>query len=95
MRIPQQEKPHKVGTGTHRIYRFPNGYGASVIRFEVARGVGSYGVDQGKWELAVIKFGGESLDDFNLVYDTPISDDVLGYLSEDEVDIILSQIEAL
>ena len=35
--------------GVQHTYKFPNGYGASVIRHE-----GSYGYSQGLWELAVL-----------------------------------------
>ena len=57
--------------GEHWTFNFPNGYGASVIR-----NLGSYGHESGLWELAV-------LDDLgNLVYDTPVTEDVLGWLDE-------------
>ena len=69
--------------GVQKVYEFDNGYGASVIRHK-----GSYGYAQGKWELAVLE-GGE------LCYTSPITDDVIGHLSEDEVELILKQIEEL
>ena len=69
--------------GVQKVYEFDNGYGASVIRHQ-----GSYGYAQGKWELAVLE-GGE------LCYTSPITDDVIGHLSEDEVELILKQIEEL
>ena len=69
--------------GIQKTYEFDNGYGASVIRHQ-----GSYGYAQGKWELAVLE-GGE------LCYTSPITDDVIGHLSEDEVELILKQIEEL
>ena len=62
---------------------FPNGYGASIVKHSF-----SYGGNSGLWELAVLK------DDL-LCYDTPITDDVLGYLSEEEVNELLDKIEAL
>lgn len=62
---------------------FENGYGASVIR-----GKHSYGGSEGLYELAVL-IGN------NLCYDTPITDDVLGYLTEDDVTRLLRQIEEL
>lgn len=86
MKEPKIERTHPLG-GIQRIYRFDNGYGASVVRFTY-----SYGFELGLWELAVIKFNGE---DYELVYDTEITNDVIGYLSEDEVDNLLTQIEAL
>lgn len=66
---------------------FPNGYGASVIRSSY-----SYGGADGLYELAVLR-GNES--DWRLTYDTPITDDVIGHLSESDVSALLKRIEAL
>lgn len=60
--------------GEQYRFKFPNGYGASVIRNQY-----SYGHEQGLWELAVLGPDG------GLTYDTPITDDVLGRLTEDDV----------
>jgi hypothetical protein len=100
MRTPTVERSHPAfPSGTQRIYRFENGYGASVVRFSEHHGAGilasSYGGDKGLWELAVLRFAGDEIDRFRLIYDTPITDDVLGYLSEEEVDANLAKIEAL
>ena len=73
----------KVMDGVQKLYSFPNGYGASVIKHK-----GSYGGAQGLWELAVLK--GEEL-----CYNTPITDDVLGRLNDPEVDNILLKISKL
>lgn len=70
--------------GEQIMYRFPNGYGASVIRNDL-----SYGGSEGLWELAVLDVRGD------LTYDTPITDNVIGYLDEPAVDVILRKIEAL
>ena len=64
-------------------YEFPNGYGASVIR-----GALTYGGDQGLWELAVTH--GRPL-----CYATPVTNDVIGYLSEEGVTETLVAIAAL
>lgn len=91
MRQALIERPHPTGMrGTQRIYRFSNGYGASVVQFPY-----SYGGDRKLWELAVTKYEGEGNDNFSLTYDTEITDDVLGYLKESEVDELLARIEAL
>lgn len=69
--------------GVQKLYSFPNGYGASVIKHK-----GSYGGDNGLWELAVL-FNDE------LCYDTEITGDVIGHLNDPEVDNILRQIADL
>lgn len=89
---PVSSKIHPIGNGTQRLYRFENGFGASVVQFFVGGMAGSYGAESGQWELAVIRWHG---DDFTLTYDTPITDDVLGRLAEDEVQDYLRQIRDL
>ena len=79
---PTQTQP--LNGGTQRLYSFPNGYGASVVRHDF-----SYGNASGLWELAVLDSNGE------ITYSTHITSDVLGWLSEDEVQSTLSQIAAL
>ena len=69
--------------GIQKVYQFPNGYGASVIKHDF-----SYGGPEGKWELAVLK-------DEELCYSTNITSDVMGYLNDPEVDQILKQIANL
>ena len=59
----------------HRIFKFDNGYGASL-----ACSKRTYGGDEGLWELAVIVFLSEDPHDFDIVYNTPITNDVLGWL---------------
>lgn len=71
--------------GHQTIYRFDNGYGASVVCHSF-----SYGT-----EMAVVKFTGPNIDDFVLCYSTGITDDVLGHLSPDDVDRYLGMIEKL
>lgn len=91
MRLPQLEREHpSCDGGTQRLYRFANGYGASVVQF-----LHSYGGIEGLWELAVVEFSGEAITRFRLTYDTPITDDVLGRLTDDDVDRLLGEIEAL
>lgn len=68
--------------GTQRLYRFPNGYGASVVHHAY-----SYGQ-----EMAVLKFDG---DEWDLTYETPITNDVIGHLSDGEVERLLDRIKAL
>jgi hypothetical protein len=87
---PTRTKPH--AGGTQRLYRFENGYGASVVRFTFGGIGGSYGAEAGLWELAVLKYEGEK---FELVYDTPIADDVIGWCNEEEIQGHLRRIRDL
>lgn len=74
--------------GTHALYRFENGYGASVIS-----GPYTYGGDKGLFEVGVIVW--TDANSYKLTYDTPVTDDVLGYLTPGEVISTLEQIKAL
>lgn len=64
-------------------FEFNNKYGALVIRCDY-----SYGGNEGLFELAVLY-------DDDLCYSTPITDDVIGYLTDDEVSALLDRIEQL
>jgi hypothetical protein len=63
---------------------FDNGYGASVVK-----GEHTYGGRDGLYELAVLGQDGK------LTYETPVTDDVEGYLNEDDVTILMKQIQNL
>lgn len=77
-------KVHPSGLGgTLASCSFPNGYGASIITGGMA-----YGSALAPYELAV-------LHDNKLCYDSGLTDDVLGHLTEDEVNQYLLKIEAL
>ena len=78
-----QVQTHANG-GIQKLYKFRNGMGASVVMFP-----GSYGFEKGLWELAVLDPWG------NITYDTPITSDVIGYLDENMVNIILERIKKL
>lgn len=65
------------------IFNFNNGYGASVITGGIA-----YCNEAKPYELAVLKHG-------ELCYDTLITDDVISYLTSDEVLALLDRIEQL
>lgn len=70
---------NRLINGGHQIVlKFPNGFGASVIR-----GPYSYGGDKGLYEIGIVEFN-ESGEDYSLTYDTSITDDVLGYLTKEE-----------
>lgn len=65
------------------IFEFKNGYGASVLTGRIA-----YGGLNGLFEIAVIR-------NRRLCYDTPITNDVIGYLTIGEVLKVLDDIEQL
>jgi len=72
--------------GNQLLARLSNGYGASIVNH-----VGSYGT-----ELAVITFDREGISTFNLVYDTPVTNDVIGHIEDfDELNGYLIQIANL
>ena len=75
----------EINGGTQQIYRFDNGYGASVIDSPI-----SYGT-----EMAVIKFRSNDNTDFVIVYDTPITHDVLGHLTFRDVEGYLNDVSLL
>ena len=75
------------------VFSFKNGYGASVIKKANISGFmgsygGSYGFENDNWEIAVLKDG-------YLCYNTYITDDVLGDITEENVTEILEQIKKL
>lgn len=78
---PYDERP--LLGGVQKLYRFDNGYGASVVRHD-----GSYGHTEGLWELAVTH-------EDELCYETSITDDVLGWLTDEQVEETLSEIARL
>jgi hypothetical protein len=75
---------HPMGMGKQCIVQFSNGYGASVVQ-----GPHTYGGSNGLYEIAVFGKDGQ------ITYDTPITNDVLGYLSEQEVEKTLMDIKNL
>ena len=75
--------PHSAGGGVISRLYFENGYGVSVVKTNY-----SYGGKDGLYELAIFK-------NDELCYDTPITDDVMGYLSPEDVTDIMSKIQAL
>jgi hypothetical protein len=79
-----QFKQHRELNGVVARITFDNGYGASVVKHQY-----SYGGDKGLYELAVLDKDGE------LTYDTPITDDVIGYLREIDVTDVMEKIQKL
>ena len=100
----ESDLPHHDGAwgGRQRIYKFPNGYGASVIPEYIEREFDEHEehedpefdprstmkVKKGFWEIAVFY-------NDQLTYSTPITDDVLRLQTDPDVDNILGQIKRL
>ena len=76
--------------GIQHVFRFPNGYGASVVKHRY-----SYGSNANLWEMAVLKFNGDAEEDWEIEYGTDITSDVLGYLSDRNVLEYLGKIRDL
>jgi hypothetical protein len=78
-------KPNPMGADFGIVSRtkFDNGYEVSVVRSEH-----SYGGNKGLYELAIFKDG-------EICYDTPITDDVIGYLRPEDVTDVMERVEKL
>ena len=77
-------KQHPSADGIISRITFENGYGASVVRHEY-----SYGGKDGLFELAVLDSDGK------LCYDTPVTNDVIGYLRDIDVTDVMEKIQQL
>ena len=78
------KRKYNIHNGVGYVYKFENGYGASVVSHDV-----SYGGDRGLYEIAVLDSSGD------LCYSTPITDDVIGFATEDKVLDTLHRIKML
>jgi hypothetical protein len=77
---------NSINSGMQLLLRFDNNYGLSILCHSF-----SYGRDEDKFEIAVIKFNSEDNKDWNICYDTDITDDVLAYQSKEDVINIIEQ----
>jgi len=73
---------HPAGSGTKAIMKFNNGYGVSVVTERVF-----YTSDK-PYEVAVLKDG-------KLTRDTHITNDALGYQTEEDITRIMKQVQEL
>ena len=84
------------------IFAFDNGYGASVVKCNDT--ISSYGVEEDLWELALLKevendYPESSIayeDDMHtleIAYEPIVSFDVIGYMTDAEVNEILERIK--
>ena len=76
-------KPHTIGNGLQAVMHFDNNYGVSVVKFN-----GSYGYHQDLWEVAILYKD-------ELTYNTDITDDVLGYQTEQDVTDVMKKVQEL
>lgn len=81
---------NEYNNGVQKVYSFENGYGASAVCHDGSYGGPYNGVDGiNSWELAVLD------EDGAITYHTPITQDVIGHLSEDKLQDYLQQIKDL
>lgn len=83
--------------GEQYVVKFPNGYGASIVRNGM-----SYGGGAGFWELAVLHGEGYAPKHYSdedelwpLCYATPITNDVIGWLTPEKISDLVTQISIL
>lgn len=96
--VDTYEDSYDGQNGAHYLFRFDNGYGASVIKTFY-----SCGYYDDLWELAVIKFtdnmkkGSLGPGDYEIIYDNSIMDGrcVMGWLTDEEVRYILHKIKSI
>ena len=75
--------------GRQVIYRFPNGYGASVVNGRILHGFPFY------VELAVVKYSNKDDNKFELTYETPITNDIELPDNDEELKDMLIRIKEL
>lgn len=87
--ISQKFKRYIVSGGMEgqKLYKFPNGFGASVVFRR-----GSYGYEQGLCEIGVIRWINGV---FLLTSGTSLESDIFGFLDEKERDKVLEDIFGL
>ena len=72
-------KRKSIHNGYQLLFSFSNNYTASVVEHDYSNGL----------EIAVLDSNG------TITYDTPITDDILGYLTDDQANDILGKISRL
>ena len=76
------DAPYMVGKKSRM--HFDNGFGVSVVSH-----THSYGGRDGLYEVAVLDKDGV------LTYETPVTSDIIGYLSEEDVTDVMKQVQEL
>lgn len=80
--FPINDAPFMIGKKARM--HFDNGYGVSVVSHSY-----SYGGRDGLYEVAVLD------EDGDLTYNTPVTNDVIGYLTEEDVSDVMKQVQEL
>ena len=83
----QFRQPSEPYMATRAVMFFKNGYGVSVLT-----GASSYSTDSVSYELAVLKGTPKQSD---LCYDTPITGDVLGWQSPEQITATMRAVQSL
>ena len=73
-------RQHEIFCGTIAKYEFPNGYGVSVVESDFTYN------DEGTYEVGITHNG-------YLTYNTPITKDVLGFQTPEDINELLDTIE--
>ena len=73
-------RPHKIYCGIIAAHEFPNGYGISVVNTDFSSN------DKDTYEVAITHNG-------HLTYNTPITKDVLGFQTSEDINKLLDTIE--
>jgi hypothetical protein len=76
-----QFHPHKLGQGRHVTYKFPNGWGVSIVT-----GCDWFYCSSNTYEVAILKDG-------HLCYDTELTESVLADQTPEDIQKILDTIE--
>ena len=84
-------EPHKSGYGQQGLIFFPGGYGLSAVRFLTPSGFYSY-TDDNTWEVAILK---GTKNQWEICYDTEITNDVLAYQTEEDINKIIKHVQRL
>lgn len=75
----------KSFSGVQRIYRFNNNYGLSLVNFPTLH------TFPFAWEAAVIRFYSSNSDEFEIVYDTELTDDVEVFDTDEEANAFIER----
>mgnify|MGYP006266722781 CR=1 FL=1 len=86
-------KPHPKLSGIQAKHFFNNGYGVSILKSPH-----SYGGFEGLYELAILKeyiqrgYGSDIQKSWRIYENSPIADDFLGNLTEEQVESIVTYV---